>query len=58
MLAIGMARMPRPKLLMLDDPSLGLLPILVREIFEIFKTINQEGTTILLIEQNARRAPP
>ena len=54
MLAIGRALMTRPKLLMLDEPSLGLSPILVREIFGIIQTINKEGTTILLVEQNAR----
>jgi branched-chain amino acid transport system ATP-binding protein len=56
MLAMGRALMTRPKLLMLDEPSLGLSPILVREIFEIIKTINKEGTTILLVEQNAKMA--
>lgn len=56
MLAIGRALMTRPKLLMLDEPSLGLSPILVREIFKIVQTINQEGMTILLVEQNARLA--
>ncbi len=56
MLAIGRALMTRPKLLMLDEPSLGLSPILVREIFQIIQTINREGTTILLVEQNARMA--
>jgi len=56
MLAIGRALMTRPKLLMLDEPSLGLSPILVREIFAIIQTINREGTTILLVEQNARMA--
>jgi len=56
MLAIGRAMMSRPKLLFLDEPSLGLSPILVREIFEIIKTINAEGVTILLVEQNARMA--
>jgi branched-chain amino acid transport system ATP-binding protein len=56
MLAIGRALMTRPKLLMLDEPSLGLSPILVREIFSIIQTINREGTTILLVEQNARMA--
>lgn len=56
MLAIGRALMMRPKLLMLDEPSLGLSPILVREIFNIIQTINRAGTTILLVEQNARMA--
>jgi branched-chain amino acid transport system ATP-binding protein len=56
MLAIGRGLMARPKLLMLDEPSLGLAPILVKEIFEIVRTINDEGTTILLVEQNARMA--
>ena len=56
MLAIGRALMCRPKLLFLDEPSLGLSPILVQEIFEIIKNINKEGVTILLVEQNARMA--
>jgi branched-chain amino acid transport system ATP-binding protein len=56
MLAIGRALMSRPKLLFLDEPSLGLSPILVKEIFEIIKTVNAEGVTILLVEQNARMA--
>jgi len=56
MLAIGRALMSRPKLLFLDEPSLGLSPILVREIFKIIKTINNAGVTILLVEQNARMA--
>ncbi|UCF92591.1 MAG: ABC transporter ATP-binding protein [Desulfobacterales bacterium] len=56
MLAIGRALMSRPKLLFLDEPSLGLSPLLVKEIFAIIKTINQEGVTILLVEQNARMA--
>lgn len=56
MLAIGRALMARPKLLMLDEPSLGLSPILVYEIFRIIKTINHEGITILLVEQNAKMA--
>ena len=56
MLAIGRALMTRPKLLMMDEPSLGLSPILVQEIFRIIKTINAERTTILLVEQNAKMA--
>ena len=53
MLAVARALMSRPKLLMLDEPSLGLAPVLTQEIFEIITTIRNEGTTILLIEQNA-----
>ncbi len=56
MLALGRALMNRPTLLFLDEPSLGLSPILVQEIFAIIQTINQEGMTILLVEQNARMA--
>lgn len=56
MLAIGRALMSKPKLLMLDEPSLGLAPIIVSEIFKIIKDINKEGTTVLLIEQNANQA--
>jgi branched-chain amino acid transport system ATP-binding protein len=48
--------MARPKLLILDEPSMGLSPLLVRETFKIIKTLREEGTTILLIEQNARAA--
>lgn len=48
--------MSKPKLLMLDEPSLGLAPIIVSEIFKIIKDINKEGTTVLLIEQNANQA--
>ncbi|MBP1926557.1 branched-chain amino acid transport system ATP-binding protein [Sedimentibacter acidaminivorans] len=56
MLAMGRALMSRPKILLLDEPSMGLAPLLVREIFEIIKNINSTGTTILLVEQNARMA--
>ncbi len=56
MLAIGRALMLRPRLLLLDEPSLGLSPILVKEIFSIIKEINSKGTTILLVEQNANMA--
>lgn len=56
MLAMGRALMSRPKLLLLDEPSMGLAPILVDEIFEIIKRINADGTTILLVEQNAFKA--
>lgn len=56
MLAVGRALMSRPKLIMMDEPSLGLAPIIVREIFDIIKEINKSGTTILLIEQNANMA--
>jgi len=56
MLAISRALMSRPKLLMLDEPSLGLAPIIVAQIFEIVKKVNSTGVTILLVEQNARMA--
>jgi branched-chain amino acid transport system ATP-binding protein len=56
MLAIGRALMARPKLLMLDEPSLGLAPFLVRDIFQIVRDINAQGTTVLLVEQNAHMA--
>lgn len=56
MLAMGRALMSRPKLLMLDEPSMGLAPILVEQIFEIIKELHKSGTTILLVEQNAQMA--
>jgi len=56
MLAIGRAMMARPRLLMLDEPSLGLAPLLVREIFRTIRDINARGVTILLVEQNAHMA--
>ncbi|MCA1839889.1 MAG: ABC transporter ATP-binding protein [Actinomycetota bacterium] len=56
MLAIGRALMARPKLLLLDEPSMGLAPLLVKQIFEIIAQIKQQGTTILLVEQNAHQS--
>ncbi len=56
MLAMGRALMAKPKILLLDEPSMGLAPILVKEIFNIVEDINKKGTTVLLIEQNARMA--
>jgi branched-chain amino acid transport system ATP-binding protein len=56
MLAMGRALMSRPRLLLLDEPSMGLAPLLVKEIFKIIKEINESGTTILLVEQNANMA--
>ncbi len=56
MLSIGRALMANPKLLMLDEPSLGLAPLLVKTIFDTIRTINQQGVTVLLVEQNARAA--
>jgi branched-chain amino acid transport system ATP-binding protein len=54
MLAIGRALMSKPRILLLDEPSMGLAPILVEQIFQIVQDINQQGTTVLLVEQNAR----
>ena len=56
MLAMGRALMSRPKLLLLDEPSMGLAPLLIKEIFSIIEDINREGTTVLLVEQNANMA--
>ncbi|MGV9214697.1 ABC transporter ATP-binding protein [Micromonospora sp. RB23] len=56
MLAVGRALMTRPKLLLLDEPSMGLAPKLIQQIFEIITRINEQGTTILLVEQNAQQA--
>ncbi|KGR91930.1 amino acid ABC transporter ATPase [Ureibacillus massiliensis 4400831 = CIP 108448 = CCUG 49529] len=56
MLAMGRALMARPKLLLMDEPSMGLAPLIVKKIFEIIQTVNKEGTTVLLVEQNANMA--
>ncbi|MGK5672599.1 ABC transporter ATP-binding protein [Micromonospora sp. URMC 106] len=56
MLAVGRALMSRPKLLLLDEPSMGLAPMLIQQIFDIITEINEQGTTILLVEQNAQQA--
>ncbi|MCF6463177.1 ABC transporter ATP-binding protein [Clostridium sp. Cult1] len=56
MLAVGRALMVRPKVLMMDEPSLGLAPLLVKDIFEIIKMLHRQGNTILLVEQNAKKA--
>lgn len=56
MLAIGRALMSYPRLLMLDEPSLGIMPILIDRFFDVARRINQEGTTVLLVEQNVRKA--
>jgi branched-chain amino acid transport system ATP-binding protein len=56
MVAIGRALMAQPKLVLLDEPSLGLAPLLVREIFKLIKKISDEGVTVMLVEQNARQA--
>jgi branched-chain amino acid transport system ATP-binding protein len=56
MLAIGRALIAQPRLLMLDEPSLGLAPIIVQEIFKVIRQLHEKGITILLVEQNARQA--
>ena len=56
MLAVGRALMARPKLLMLDEPSMGLSPLLVTELFRVIKEINSQGISILLVEQNPKKA--
>lgn len=56
MLAIGRALMCRPKMLLLDEPSMGLSPLLVKEIFKIIREVNRNGVTVLLVEQNAKMA--
>ncbi len=56
MLAIGRAMMARPKVMLLDEPSMGLAPLVVSQIFDVIKEINAGGTTVLLVEQNARKA--
>ena len=56
MLAIGRALMSKPKLMLLDEPSMGLAPIMVQKIFEVVRTVASEGMTILLVEQNAKLA--
>ena len=55
MLAMGRALMGRPKLLLLDEPSLGLAPVLIEQLFDIVQAVNRSGTTVLLVEQNARK---
>ena len=56
MLAVGRALMSRPKLLLLDEPSLGLAPVIIKDIFKELRRISEQGLTILLVEQNARQA--
>ena len=56
MVAIGRALMARPRMLLLDEPSLGLAPLLVKQIFDLIRQINGQGVTVLLVEQNARQA--
>ena len=56
MLAIGRAMMARPEMLLLDEPSMGLAPLFIQEIFDVIEEINKAGTTVFLVEQNARKA--
>jgi branched-chain amino acid transport system ATP-binding protein len=56
MLAIGRALMSKPKIVLMDEPSMGLSPLLVEEVFDIIQSINKSGTTVLLVEQNAKKA--
>lgn len=56
MLAMGRALMSKPKIILMDEPSMGLSPILVNEIFDIIQEVSQSGTTVLLVEQNAKKA--
>ena len=56
MLAMGRALMSKPKIILMDEPSMGLSPILVEEVFDIIQSINKSGTTVLLVEQNAKKA--
>ncbi len=56
MLAMGRALMSKPKIIVMDEPSMGLSPILVNQIFEIIEEVNKSGTTVLLVEQNAKKA--
>ena len=56
MLAIGRALMARPRVLLLDEPSMGLAPMVIQQIFKIISEINSQGTTVLLVEQNAQQA--
>ena len=56
MLAVGRALMAKPKMILMDEPSMGLSPLLVKEIFSIIKEVNKQGITILLVEQNAKMA--
>lgn len=56
MLAMGRALMAKPRIILMDEPSMGLSPIYVSEIFDIIKSVNETGTTVLLVEQNAKKA--